>query len=131
MANPLGVGITSRNPFLKYERSQVGTNRGPRECSVEWRQLMSYALAIFHAASAYHDVWNPACEWGAAFEQSFTPPYVTVVLPACSDTPGDLLSHLNRRLEALSKTAESTEDPETMKEHLVRLRVFVRSVTQN
>lgn len=117
--------------LLSHRPNLVGANRDSREHSIEWRQLMWHALAIFHAASARHDVWNPACEWGAAFLQSFTPPYVSVVLPACSDTAGELLYHLKRHREALLETVQSTGDAETVKEHLVRLRVLVRSVTPN
>lgn len=111
------------DPFTEYAMDSPQWTKGPRRPHSQWRCVMSRAWAIFRAASAWNGVWNPACEWGAAFQQAFLPPYTNVVLPACFDASGDPLGRLLRHLEGLRERVGETRDPETIKQHLVRMRI--------
>lgn len=119
------------NPFAGYEGSIDKWAKGPRGPRTAWRRVMSCVWAIFRVAAEWRAVWNPACEWGAAFDRAFIPPYANVVLPACYEALGDPFGRLLRHLEELLETVGTTRDAETIKQHLVRMEVLARSVERH
>lgn len=113
------------HPFPEYIRIIEKAHRGPRGPGTDWRRVMSYAWDIFHAASARVGVWNPACEWGAAFNRAFAPPYTNIVLPACYEMLADPLGRLLRHLKELLESIRMARDDETVKQYLVCLRICI------
>lgn len=124
------------DPFLKYckkdqklRRLTQKLNKVPYLAS-KWQQVMSYAWAIFRHVSKFETLWNLACEWGAAFDRAFTPPYVDIVLPACCYALGDAFGRLLHHLQLVLIEVESTGNAQTMVQHLVRLWKLLNKVKQ-
>jgi hypothetical protein len=114
--------------------SATGLFRNPadaRSQDSEWRVVMSYAWAIFRhatekkkgrrAAEAWDKLKDKAHEWGNDFVQSFNPPYINIVLPACDHIVGELQTRLVGHLTELWRTVEQTVDAQQLEHYLASL----------
>ena len=73
------------------------------------------------AAEAWDKLKDKAHEWGNDFVQSFNPPYINIVLPACDHIVGELQTRLVGHLTELWRTVEQTVDAQQLEHYLASL----------
>lgn len=118
--------MAKKDPFFNAEGTLARNPEETRNEANTWRVVMSYAWAICRCATkkrwgVWREVGDKAREWGQDFVQSFNPPYLNIVLPACDNVNGGQ-NRLVHHLTGLWETVKNIEDADQLKQQLASLQ---------